>query len=105
PTLRTLPTLPTVRPSDIGHRSSDAGFCGYLVIVAAFSLVGYLAGRCGVIDFYTMRYELLSPLGAAGLAGAYLRGERSRRLRRIWAACAAAVFAVAILAHARLAAE
>src|SRR3954470_18906136 len=47
----------------------DAPFCSYLMVVALLSIAGYLAGRCGVIDFYTMRYELLSPLGAVGLAG------------------------------------
>jgi hypothetical protein len=62
-------------------------------------------GRCGLIDFHTMRYELLSPLGAAGLAAAYLRRERSRPLAGVWAACAAAIFALSLIAHARLIAE
>ena len=59
------------------------------MLVAAFSLAGYLVGRCGVIDFYTMRYELLSLLGAAGLAGWFLRTERSRLVAAVWIACAA----------------
>jgi hypothetical protein len=80
-------------------------FAMYLVLVAALSVAGYLVGRCGVIDFYTMRYELLSPLGAAGLAAAYLRVERSRVVGTVWMACASAVFALSILAHARLLAE
>ena len=111
PILRLL-TPRTARPAAIGHRPSDIGrrlsgvdFCAYLVTVAALSTAGYLAGRCGVIDFFTMRYELLSPLGAAGLAGAYLRAERSRTPVRVWAVCAAAVFAISIAAHARLIAE
>ena len=75
------------------------------MLVAAFSLVGYLVGRCGVIDFYTMRYELLSLLGAVGLAGRYLRVERSRAVAAAWALCCAAIFAVSLAGHARLLAE
>lgn len=80
-------------------------FCAYLLLVAAFSLTGYLVGRCGAIDFYTMRYELLSVLGAAGLAGWYLRVERSRALGTLWTLCCAAIFAIAVAAHTRLLAE
>src|SRR5262249_35901558 len=60
------------RPSDVGRRTSDLDVCAYLIVVATLSVAGYLVGRCGLIDFYTMRYELLSPLGAAGLAGGAL---------------------------------
>jgi hypothetical protein len=84
-------------------RASD--FCAYLLLVAAFSLAGYLAGRCGAIDFYTMRYELLSVLGAVGLAGWYLRVERSRAVGAMWALCCAAIFAISMTAHARLLGE
>jgi hypothetical protein len=80
-------------------------FPAYLMLVATLSVAGYLVGRCGLIDFYTMRYELLSPLGAAGLAATYLRVERSRVVGAAWIACASAVFAVSTLAHARLLAE
>jgi hypothetical protein len=82
-----------------------APFCAYLVLVAAFSLAGYLIGRCGAIDFYTMRYELLSVVGAVGLAGWYLRTERSRVLAGVWSLCCAAIFAVSLVAHGRLIAE
>lgn len=80
-------------------------FCAYLLLVTGFSLLGYLVGRCGVIDFYTMRYELLSIPGAAGLAGWYLRVERSRALLRVWLASSAAIFLLSIGAHTRLLAE
>jgi len=80
-------------------------FPAYLMVVAAISIGGYLAGRCGIVDFYTMRYELLSVLGAAGLSGWYLRAERSRPIAGVWAACCGAVFAIAIGGHARLMAE
>ena len=85
--------------------SPERGFSAYLMLVAAFSLAGYLVGRCGVIDFYTMRYELLSLLGAVGLAGRYLRVERSRAVAAAWALCCAAIFAVSLAGHARLLAE
>src|SRR5205085_2464323 len=68
-------------PAERGSRESGEDFCRYLVITAALSLAGYLVGRCGVVDFYTMRYELLSILGACGLAGWYVRRERSAVVR------------------------
>ena len=88
--------IPDCRPSD---------FCAYLVLVAVFSLVGYLVGRCGLIDFHTMRYELLSVLGAAGLAGWYLGGERSSAIGGAWAVSCAAIFAISVAGHGRLIAE
>jgi hypothetical protein len=94
-------------PSRQPHAARDgaADFCTYLVLVAGFSLLGYLIGRCGAIDFYTMRYELLSVLGAVGLAGWYLRVERSAGTRSVWVLSCAAVFAISAAAHIRLLAE
>jgi hypothetical protein len=96
----------------VGHRPPAshlpphaAEFSNYLVLVAVFSLAGYLVGRCGAIDFYTMRYELLSVMGVVGLAGGYLRVERSPAVSAVWTLCSAAIFAVSITAHARLLAE
>ena len=86
-------------------RASEPGFCAYLILVAVLSLAGYLIGRCGVVDFYTMRYELLSVLGAAGLAGWFLRTEPSRPLILSWGAACAAIFAISATAHVRLLAE
>ena len=82
--------------------ASPRDFCAYLILVAALSIAGYLVGRCGVIDFYTMRYELLSVLGACGLAGWYLRVERSRA----WSApcgrsAAPRIFALSVVAPRR----
>jgi hypothetical protein len=84
---------------------TDAEFARYLVAAAGLSLIGYLAGRCGVVDFYTMRYELLSVLGAVGLAARYLQTERVRPVAGLWAACCAAIFLIAAASHARLLAE
>lgn len=88
----------------VGRRrwSETYDFCAYLVIVAALSASGYLAGRCGQIDFYTMRYELLSLVGAAGLAAWYLSVERSTTIAAIWSTACAVVFVAALVAHARL---
>jgi hypothetical protein len=80
-------------------------FSIYLVLVAGLSLTGYLVGRCGAIDFYTMRYELLSVIGSVGLAGWYLRIERSAALAAVWMFCCAAIFAISAAAHVRLLAE
>jgi hypothetical protein len=85
--------------------ASGSDVCGYLLVTATLSILGYLVGRCGLIDFHTMRYELLSPLGAAGLAGWFLRDQRTRLLAAAWTACGAAVFAVSLTAHGRLIAE
>ncbi len=93
------------RSEDQGREEPTNEFAVYLIVVAAVSLAGYVVGRCGVVDFYTMRYELLSVLGAVGLAGWYLRVERSRPMAALWAACSAAIFAISIAAHARLISE
>jgi hypothetical protein len=82
-----------------------ADVCVYLVVVALLSLIGYLVGRCGLIDFHTMRYELLSPLGAAGLSAAFLRSRPPRALAAGWAACAGVIFALSLTSHARLVTE
>lgn len=100
-------TAPTVASGEgePRRRARAPDFCLYLLLVALFSLAGYLVGRCGAIDFYTMRYELLSVLGAVALAGWYLQVERSRGVLVAWLVCCAAVFAISIAGHARLLAE
>ena len=92
--------IPVVRL--LTRRSGRPAFPSYLVVVAALSVAGYLVGRCGVIDFYTMRYELLSALGASGLAAWYLLREESRAVRTLWLASCAVMFAVWVTAHVRL---
>lgn len=105
--------IPFVRIVPPSRRTTDprfggtgqADFCLYLIVAAVFSIAGYLVGRCGLIDFYTMRYELLSVVGAVGMAGWYLRIERSRPLLAVWGTCYAAVLAISVVAHGRLIAE
>jgi hypothetical protein len=79
--------------------------CAYLTLVASLSVTGYVAGRCGVVNFYTMRYELLSVAGVAGLAAWYLVIERSRRVRAAWMAIASLVLCISAAAHVRFIAE
>ena len=100
-----LVRIPWPRPAAARRPPAGADFAGYLVLVACFSLAGYLVGRCGAIDFYTMRYELLSVIGAVGLAGWYLRIERSTAVATAWALCCAAIFAISVTGHVRLLAE
>src|SRR3954454_15117631 len=54
------------------RREYDAA--AYLVVVGLFSIAAYSTLRCGVLS--AMRYELLSVIGATGLAAWYLRTER-----------------------------
>jgi hypothetical protein len=91
------------RPSTVEHRPSSIGV--YLTLVALLSLTGYVVGRCGLIDFHTMRYELLSPLGAAGLAAMFLLRSWPKPLVGVWGVCAAAIFALSLASHVQLARE
>ena len=77
-------------------------FCAFLVLTALFSITGYVVGRCGAIDFYYMRYELLSLLGAAGLAGWFLAADPQRPVRRAWLALVFAWFTIVAIPHVQL---
>jgi hypothetical protein len=80
-------------------------FCGYLLATAAFSVTGYVVARCGTIDFYYTRYELLSILGLVGLAAWFLQRESSTLVRRGWLALAATWFVITAIPHVRMHAE
>jgi uncharacterized membrane protein len=80
-------------------------FCSYLVLVASLSAAGYVAGRCGELGFGTVRYDLLSLIGAVGLGAWFLSTRPSKILTRVWVVCLAAWLSVSALAHARLLAE
>ncbi len=79
--------------------------CAYLTLVGVLSAVGYVTSRCGEVDFHTMRYELLSIVGACGLAAWYLVSERSRTIRAAWTTIAVVVLGMSAVAHARLITE
>ena len=85
--------------------ANGSGFCGYLVATAGFSILGYVIGRCGTIDFYYTRYELLSVLGLAGLSAWFLRQDNPVWFRRSWLALAAIWFAATAVPHIRLLSE
>lgn len=77
--------------------------CAYLVLVGLFSFAAYTMLRCGVIGI--MRYELLSVLGATGLAAWYLRVERIPAIATLWIVLMIGWAATTGSAHVRLWAE
>ena len=87
------------------RRVRGAVFCAFLLLTALFSITGYVVGRCGAIDFYYMRYELLSVLGMSGLAGCFLASLPPLELRRVWLALVLGWFGLTAVPHARLWAE
>ena len=91
-----------VRQTAWRRQAGIPAFPGFLVFTALFSIAGYVVGRCGVIDFFYMRYELLSVLGLAGLGAWFLRVEPSAWMKRMWFAVAAAWCLSTAVPHARL---
>jgi hypothetical protein len=92
-----------------GSRGRRAGppprFAQYLVLAGVFSVTGYLFGRCGEINFYSMRYELLSLLAIVGLAAWFLSAHPPAVLRAVWTIAFAAWIALLAVPHVRFAAE
>ena len=74
----------------------------YLVLVGAISAFVYAAGRCGELAIGTMRYDLLSVVGAVGLAALFLTTVRAQALKAAVVALILAWAAVSTSAHARL---
>ena len=79
--------------------------CAYLALAGALSAGGYVMARCGVLTIYKMNYDLLSLMGAVGVAAWYLRVETSMRLRTVWITGLIAWTAIHAVAHGRLLAE
>ena len=77
-------------------------FGQYLVLVGLLSVAGYLFGRCGEVNFYLIRYELLSPLAIVGLAGWFLSVAPPKALQAAWAAAFAGWILVAAVPHVQL---
>jgi hypothetical protein len=77
----------------------------YLLLTAGLSVSCYVVFRCGVIVPIKMRYDMLSLLGAVGLAAWYLAVERSRWLRGTFVVLVLAWCAVAARPHAELLAQ
>jgi hypothetical protein len=80
-------------------------FAQYLILAGTFSVAGYLFGRCGEVNFYSMRYELLSLLAIVGLAGWFLSVRPPAALQAAWALGFAAWMAILAVPNVRLAAE
>jgi hypothetical protein len=85
--------------------AAPSEFCVFLIATGLFSACGYVIARCGAIDFYFMRYDLLSIVGVAGLAGWFLQVTRARALRGTWLVLVVAWFIVTAIPHLKLYAE
>ena len=81
---------------------TDYDVCAYFVLVALFSLVGYLGGRCGEVGFFWMRYDLLALLGGVGLSAWFLRADPPRLLTWGWGVTFGLWLAIAGVVHGRL---
>ena len=79
--------------------------CAYLVLTALLSQAGYIVGRCGGLHLNTLRYELLSIVGLAGLGAWFLCAVPSVRWRQAWLALACALVLVTTIPSARLLGE
>ncbi len=86
----------------VERKWSVSPFCAFLVCTAVYSCAGYVLGRCGALDFYFLRYELLSILGVAGIAAAFLKESQYAPLRVGWLGLVAIWFLLTIGPHARL---
>ena len=82
---------------------AEYSFCAYLFATAVLSVAAYIFGTCGALD--RMRYELLSLLGAAGLAAWFLVATPPRAVRWAWLAITAAALLVGTLGTGRLLAD
>jgi hypothetical protein len=80
-------------------------FAQYLVLVGVFSAGGYLFGRCGEVNFFSMRYELLSLLGLVGLAAWFLSVPAPTGLRAAWVGAFSAWIVLLAVPHVRLISE
>jgi hypothetical protein len=100
-----------------GRWTPAADFPVYLVLVAAGSVAGYVVGRCGEIQFFYLRYDLLSLVGAVGLAALFLqstdpddvasafRRKLTVTLTRSWLVLVAVWFLLVAIPHVKLYAE
>ena len=80
----------------------DYDFCAYLILAGGMSAAGYAIARCGVLDLARMRYDLLSILGAVGIAAWFLRIETSRKYVAVWTALIAIWIVITSLSYLRL---
>ncbi len=81
----------------------EYSFCAYLALAGALSVAAYIFGTCGALN--RMRYEMLSLVGATGLAGWFLVAVPRPAVRWPWLALTLAALLVAALGTARLLAD
>ncbi len=62
---------------------AELPFATYLFLIGLQAAIVYAVGRCGAISIFTMRYVLLTLLGASGLIACYLKLETSRTLKAL----------------------
>ncbi len=86
----------------IRARWEECRFPIYLLLVGSISAFVYAAGRCGELTVGTMRYDLLSILGAVGLTALFLVLESRARVRALVVGLVLAWSLVSASAHARL---
>lgn len=82
-----------------------AQFATYLTLVAAQSSLVYILSRCGQISPLTMRYTLLTVLGAVGIFAYHALVETRRPLRRLTLGVVAVWAAVGLWTHTGLLTE
>ena len=75
-------------------------FGAYLTLVGALSAGMFAFGRCGTVSH--LRYDLLSLVGATGLAAGFLATETHQWLRRAGVAVVLAWAAVSAVSHGRM---
>jgi hypothetical protein len=87
----------------VAHSRTDKGasggndFCTFLILVGILSATVFAVSRCG--DVSVMRYDVLSILGAVGLAALALRVESRLWIRRLEIAAVIAWAMVSATAH------
>ena len=87
----------------LGGRWEQYRFCVYLTLVGAFSAGVYAVGRCGAES--ALRYDLLSLLGAVGLAAWFFAAEPHVWWRRVGVAIILGWALLSAVPHARIWAE
>jgi hypothetical protein len=88
--------------SAVGREWTRCRFPAYLVLVGAISALVYAAGRCGELAVGTMRYDLLSVLGAVGLVALFLIVEQVKSVRVMATSLVLAWAAISASGHAKV---
>jgi hypothetical protein len=82
--------------------SARPDFPAYLLMVGVLSVTAYGVGRCGLIRLESMRYDMLSILGAVGIAAWYLRVETFAWVRTLWLVLMLMWVGTTVASHGRL---